>query len=330
MSAPAREAAPPDRELLAAAAQALRVEAEAVAALADRLDGAFVEACRLVAATPGRVLVAGLGKSGLVARKLAATLTATGTPAHFLHPVDALHGDLGAAGPEDLAIVLSRSGQAPELVELVEHLGRLGVPTVAVLGSPGPLAERARVCVPCPVEREACPHDLTPTASSTAMLALGDAMALAVMRLKGFGAKDFAERHPGGALGRKLTLRVADVMVSEGYPWLPESATMRDTIAPLARMRGTVPILDEQHRLAGVVTAGDLTRLMERDPEGFLGRRVAEVMTRDAKTARPDELGSAAADRLRAHGVMALPVVDAGGRVRGIVHLHDLMRAGAV
>lgn len=171
--------------------------------------------------------------------------------------------------------------------------------------------------------------NLAPTSSTTAALAMGDALAIAVLETKGFRPEDFAALHPGGALGRKLSIRVGRIMVSEDYPWLHPDATMKEAIAPLAEMRGTVPIVDAEHRLLGVVTAGDLTRLMERDPD-FLTRRVADVMTRDPKTARTEELGSAAVRRMEAHGIMALPVIGDDARLVGVVHLHDLMRSGAV
>lgn len=325
VDAPAREAM-----LVEVGRRVLSIEADAIGALRDRLGADFAKACELVAGASGRVLCSGLGKSGTIARKVAGTLTSTGTPAIFLHPVEALHGDLGIVGREDVALFVSKSGDVSEVTGLIEYLTRLGVPIVAILGDPAsPLAEHATVVLDCSVDEEACPMNLAPTSSTTAALALGDALAIAVLETKGFRAEDFAALHPGGALGRKLSIRVAEIMISEAYPWLRPEATMRDAIAPLAEMRGTVPIVDAEHRLLGVLTAGDLTRLMERDP-GFLDRPVTDVMTREPKTARPDELGSAAVSRMEAHGVMALPVVSDAGRLVGVVHLHDLMRSGAV
>ena len=316
--------------VLEAGRKVLEIEAAALAALAERLDEAFERACGLVSEARGRVVVSGIGKSGHVARKLAATLTSTGTPAAFLHPVEALHGDLGIVGPEDVAILVSKSGDATEMGGLMDHLVRLGVPVVALLGTLGSrMGDYATVVLDCSVDREACPMGLTPTASTTAQLAMGDALAMVVLHLKGFQEQDFAAIHPGGALGRKLSIRVGDVMVAEAYPWLADNARMKDTIVPLAEMRGTVPIVDAGRRLVGVVTAGDLTRLMERDGE-FLSRSVSEVMTRDPKTATPGELGAAAARRMEEHGVMALPVIEADRSLVGVVHLHDLMRSGAV
>ncbi|MGE0160693.1 MAG: SIS domain-containing protein [Gemmatimonadales bacterium] len=327
-----------DEALLAAGRRVISVEAEALAKLADRLDGSFVRASRLVAGARGRILVSGVGKSGHVARKIAATLTSTGTPATFLHPVEALHGDLGIVGRDDVAVFVSRSGDTAETGGLVEHLVRRAVPIVAILGqAAGGLGRHATVVLDASVGDEAWPvdggspdvADLLPTASTTAALAMGDALAVAVLRLKDVRASDFAGLHPGGALGRKLSIRVAEVMVSEAYPSLGEAATMKDAIAPLAHMRGTVPVVDPRGCVVGVVTAGDLTRLMERETD-FLSIPVSDVMTRDPKTAAPDELGSAASRRMEAHGVMALPVVRPDGTLAGVVHLHDLMRAGAV
>jgi len=321
---------PSDQELLAEGRRVLRVEAAALAGLEDRLDAEFVRACRLIHAARGRVVVSGLGKSGHIGRKIAATLTSTGTPAIFLHPVEGLHGDMGIVGRDDVAILISKSGNTVELQGLTEYLVRLGVPIIAMTGrSDSPLARHAAAVLDCAVEEEACPMDLAPTSSTTAALAMGDALALVVFQVKGFRETDFAHLHPGGALGRKLSVRVRDVMVAEDYPRLGEEASMKDCIVPLAEMRGTVPVVDAEERVVGVVTAGDLTRLMEHD-EAFLTRPVREVMTREPKVAHVDELGSAAVRRMEEHGVMALPVLGEGGRLLGIVHLHDLMRSGAV
>lgn len=316
--------------LLDEARRVLEVEARAVSGLATRLDSGFVRACELVAGARGRVIVSGIGKSGIVARKIAATLTSTGTPATFLHPIEGLHGDLGIVGRHDVAILLSKSGETSELTGLVEYLLRLGVPIVTMTGQRGSsLGRHAEAVLDCSVEEEACPMDLAPTSSTTATLALGDALAVVVLQMKGFRPEDFALLHPGGALGRKLTLRVEDVMVADGYPALRRDACMRETIVPIAEMRGTVPIVDADDRVVGVITAGDLTRLMEKD-DAWPRRAVDEVMARTPRLARVGELGSAVVHRMEEHGVMAMPVVDEDGILRGVVHLHDLMRAGAV
>jgi arabinose-5-phosphate isomerase len=243
--------------------------------------------------------------------------------------VDSLHGDLGLLGRGDAAIVLSKSGETAELLELVGHLKRLGCPIIAIVGRrDSTLARQADVALDAEVAAEACPFDLAPTTSTTVALALGDALAVALLETKGFQADDFARLHPGGSLGRRLLLRVADVMVATEAPALPPAATMREAVILLAERRGTVAIVDEQRVVVGVITAGDLTRLMERRDD-FLQVPVREVMTRSPKLAHPDELAGAVVFRMEQHGIMAMPVVDAGGVLAGIVHLHDLMRAGA-
>lgn len=316
--------------LLAEARRVLDLEARSIDGLVARLDGAFVDACELVAGAGGRVIVSGIGKSGIIGRKIAATLTSTGTPATFLHPVEGLHGDLGIVGRDDVAILLSKSGETSELAGLVQYLTRVGVPIVAITGRPdSALGRHARVVLDCSVPEEACPMDLAPTSSTTAALAMGDALAVVVLQLKGFEADDFARLHPGGALGRKLTLRVEDAMVGADFPVLEGDATMREALVPIAEMRGTVPIVDERARVIGVVTAGDLTRLMERD-DAWEARTTAEVMTRSPHTARLGQLASAVVHEMEAAGIMAVPVVDGDGKLCGVAHLHDLMRAGAV
>lgn len=320
-----------ETELLERARQVVRLEAASVAALESRIDHAFLEAVRLVAAAAGRVVVSGLGKSGIIGRKIAATLTSTGTPAMFLHPVEGLHGDLGIVSRDDVAILISKSGETEELSSLVEFLSRSGVSILAMTGRPdSSLGRAAAVVLDCSVAEEACPMDLAPTTSTTVTLAMGDALAVALLLRKGFGPKDFARLHPGGALGRKLTLRVGDVMVTgEAAPRIGPDAPMRRCVVMLAEKRGTVPVVDAEGRVIGVVTAGDLTRMMERREDVF-DIPVREVMTRSPKTTSPDVLGAAAVYQMEEHGIMALPVVDDEGRLLGIVHLHDLMRAGAV
>lgn len=319
----------PER-LLEEARRVLRGEAAAVAALEERVGPEFVEAVELLAGAEGRTIVAGIGKSGIIARKIAATLTSTGSPATFLHPVEGLHGDLGLVSRKDVAILVSKSGDTSELTGLIEYFLRLGVPMIGLTGSPdSPLARHATVVLDCSVEEEVCPMDLAPTSSTTAALAMGDALAVVLLQRKDFRREDFARIHPGGALGRKLTLRVEAVMIQDDYPWIGTDAVMRDTIVPLAEMRGTVPVVDDDRRVVGVVTAGDLTRLMER-VEDFLSVPVVDVMTRSPKVSTLGELASAAVYRMEKHGIMALPVVDVDGVLRGIVHLHDLMKAGAV
>ena len=313
--------------ILGEARRVLDVEARGIERVSERLGPDFVEAVSLLVHCTGRVIVSGIGKSGIIGRKVAATLTSTGTPANFLHPVEGLHGDLGIVGADDVAVLISNSGETSELSGLVDYFLRTGVPIIALTGdSESPLARLAAVSLDCSVAEEACPMDLAPTSSTTAALAMGDALAVVLLQQKGFKEEDFALLHPGGSLGRKLTLRVEDVMISERYPQLRGAALMRDCIVPLSEQRGTVPIVDDDERLLGVVTAGDLTRLMEHR-EDFLNVPVAEAMTTDPKVAHAQELGSAAIHRMETHGIMALPVVDDNARLLGIVHLHDLMKA---
>jgi arabinose-5-phosphate isomerase len=305
----------------------LRLEAAGVARAAERLDGRFAAAVDLLAGVRGRIIVSGVGKSGLIARKVAATLTSTGTPATYLHPVDSLHGDLGIVGRDDAAIVLSKSGESDELAGLLVALERLGVPVIAITGGGESMLGRlAAVVLDASVEEEACPHDLAPTTSTTVALALGDALAVALMERRGFRPDDFAALHPGGALGRRLLLRVRDVMVP-ARP-LALEATMREVIVALAHERG-LAILAEGGRLRGVLSAGDLSRLAEREAN-LLAAVPAQAMTRAPKTAEPDDLAASAVGRMERFGIMVLPVVEDGDRVIGAVHLHDLLRAGAV
>lgn len=307
----------------------LTLEADALTDSAAALGVEFVAAVELLAACRGRVIVAGVGKSGLIGRKMAATFTSTGTPAMFLHPVEGLHGDLGIVGPDDVAILISKSGESDELLGLIEALARMGVHMIAMTAVPGSrLGRHAHVTLDLRVREEACPHDLAPTTSTTVTLALGDALAVALLQQKGFRAEDFARLHPGGALGRRLLTRVRDVMVATPLPTLDRSATMRDALVLLAAQRGIAMVV-EQERVCGVVTAGDLTRLLQRQQD-VLSIPVSTVMTTAPRLAQDHELGSAVVHRMETFGIMAMPVVGADERLVGVVHLHDLMRAGAV
>ena len=317
-------------ELVERGRRVLVLEADAIRRIAERLGPAFAAAVRLLADARGRLIVSGLGKSGLVARKIAATFTSTGSPASFLHPVDSLHGDLGIVRRDDVAILLSKSGATDELFALLSHLKRLGVPVIVLTGDPAsPLARQGDVVLDAGVAEEACPETLAPTASTTAALALGDALAVTLLEVKGFRREDFAALHPGGALGRNLLVRVADVMIAGELPTLAPDRPMRECVVLLAEKRGTVAVVDRAGSLVGVVTAGDLTRLMEKTDQ-FLDIPVSDVMTRTPKSTTPGELAGAAVRLMEQHGIMALPVLDGGRKVVGMVHLHDLMRAGAV
>ena len=320
-----------ERELIKAARRVIRLEGEAVLKLEERIDDGFARAVELLAKLRGRAIVTGVGKSGIIARKIAATFTSTGTPALFLHPVEGVHGDLGMVLRDDLLVLISKSGESNELFELVRVVKRLGVPIIAFTGRrKSTLAEQADVALDVAVDEEACPHDLAPTASTTAALAMGDALAVAVLLEKGFTSDDFAKLHPGGALGRQL-LRVADLMVSgaEKVPVLPRDATLREAMLEIAHKRGTVTIVDEEGRIIGVITAGDLTRFVDSKEE-FFHRQVWEAMNANPKTVTVNTLAAEAVYKMEQHGIMALPVIDQDNRLAGIVHLHDLMRARVV
>ena len=315
-------------ELIERGRRVLRIERAALDEVERRLGDEFAKAIELIATSKGRVIVSGVGKSGIIARKIAATLTSTGTPAMFLHPVEGLHGDLGIVGPTDVVLLLSKSGETVELFPLVEQLARLGVHIVAICGErDSQLARHADVVLDTWVSEEACPHDLAPTSSTTAALAMGDAVAVALLERKGFKREDFARLHPGGQLGRRLLTRVRDLMVTEKLPTIARTATMREAVVLLAERRGTVAVVDDAKKVLGVVTAGDLTRLMERTTD-FLGVGVASIMSTTPKTIPADALASEAVFQMEQYGIMAMPVLEDGGRLVGMVHLHDLLRAG--
>ena len=319
-----------DQELIDRGRRVIRLEREALAVIEQRLGDEFARAVCLIAESAGRVIVAGVGKSGLIGRKIAATLTSTGTPASFLHPVDSVHGDLGIVGRDDVAILISKSGESDELLALLAHLKGFGVRAIAITGDTGSaLARNCDVALDAGIKEEACPHDLAPTTSTTAALVLGDALAVALLQQKGFKREDFARIHPGGALGRKLVVRVEEIMLRQDLPVLNESDTMREAIVMIAERRGIAIVLDDARHVQGVLTAGDLSRLIERGGD-LLPTPARSVMTRTPKIAHVGELASAVAFRMEQHGIMAVPVLDQSERLAGVVHLHDLMRARVV
>lgn len=313
--------------ILAQGRRVIEIEREALGETAQRLGDGFVKAVDLIASCRGRVIVSGVGKSGHIARKIAATLTSTGTPATFMHPVEGLHGDIGIVSGDDVAILISKSGETDELVTLLGHLKRFGSKLVAMTAVPdSTLARESDAVLDAWVREEACPHDLAPTTSTTIQAALGDALAVVILERKGFRREDFARLHPGGSLGRKLLTRVQDLMERQRLPILPPSATLREAIIPLAERRGIVIVANGDGTVGGVFTAGDLTRLLERE-DNFLPVVLENVMTRSPKVARAEELASAVVYRMEQFGIMAMPVLDDSDRVVGVVHLHDLMRA---
>jgi len=317
---------------LALARAVIETEAQAVAALGARLDGAFLRAVDLLLACRGRVVVSGIGKSGHIGRKIASTLASTGTPAMFVHAAEAAHGDLGMVTPADVFVALSNSGSSPELMTIVPILKREGTPLIALTGAAAsPLAQAADVHLDCRVEREACPLNLAPTSSTTAMLALGDALAIACLDARGFGPDDFARSHPGGALGRRLLLRVGDIMrTGDAVPQVGRDAGVMQALQEISRKQlGMTAVVDADGRIAGIFTDGDLRRLLERGTD-VRAARVGDVMTPRPLVIGPEALAAQAAQQLDAHRKNQLLVTDAQGRLVGALHMHDLMAAKVI
>ena len=325
---PAEAPAPPLANALELARTVLTIEAQAITALVDRLDDAFLSAVRLLLQCRGRVVVSGVGKSGHIGRKVAATMASTGTPAMFVHAAEAVHGDLGMITRSDVLVALSYSGETTELLTIVPTLKREGTPLVAITGSPASsLARHADVHLNVRVDKEACPLNLAPTSSTTAMLALGDALAVACLDARGFGPADFARSHPGGALGRRLLTKVGDVMATgDAIPAVPLTASVMEAIREISLKRlGMTAVLDADGRVAGIFTDGDLRRLLERGASvRDLG--VAEVMTRNPLTIGADALAAEAAQLIESTRRNQLLVVE-DGRLVGAVHAHDLTAA---
>ncbi len=327
----------PDRQvddalLLASARRSLEIEARAVQLLQMRLDSQFVAACRVCLACQGRVVVTGIGKSGHIAGKIAATLASTGTPAFFMHPAEAGHGDLGMITRTDVLLAISNSGETPELVLLLPHLKRLGVPLIVLVGkADSTLGRAASVTIDVSVAEEACPHNLAPTASTTATLAMGDALAVSVLEARGFTKQDFARSHPGGTLGRKLLLHVEDMMrVGEAVPHVLPDSLLGEGLMEMSRKGlGMTVVVDRDGLILGVFTDGDLRRTLDKQID-FHTTPMSAVMTRNGKTIAPRALAAEAVHLMDVHRITALPVADEHGRLVGALNVHDLFRAGVV
>lgn len=316
--------------LIESGREVIQIEAAAVSALGPRLNETFAAACGLLLACRGRVVVTGMGKSGHIGRKLAATMASTGTPAFYVHPAEASHGDLGMITADDVVIALSNSGQTPEVVTIVPLIKRLGVPLIALTGEPGSMLARAADChLDISVSREACPLNLAPTASTSATLAMGDALALAVSAARGFTSEDFARSHPGGRLGRRLLVRVADIMhTGDAMPVVGEEARLADALVEMsAKGLGMTLVTDAAGGLAGVFTDGDLRRHL--DQGAGIETPMRHLITRDCTVAAPDMLAAEALRIMETRHINGLPVIE-GGRPVGAFNMHDLLRAGVV
>ena len=310
---------------LTLARKVLQTEAAAILALVERLDDRFDQAVRLLLDCRGRVIVTGMGKSGIICRKIAATLSSTGTPALFLHPAEAAHGDLGIIQADDVIVALSYSGETDELLRLLETIKRLGARLIAITGNcNSTLGEAADVALDCEVSKEACPLNLVPTASTTAALAMGDALAMTLLVAKGFREEDFANLHPGGKLGKRL-MRAEQLMHGgDQAPIVRATTPMQDVIYEMSRKGlGMTCVVDGDGRLEGIITDGDLRRHMSHSAN-LLDRQAIDVMTRHPITIRPQTLAAEALHVLEQRKITAVVVVDAAGRVEGVVHLHDL------
>ncbi len=322
-----------DKQAIQSLARAvIETETTALTALVERIDDQFTLACEWMLTCSGRVVVLGIGKSGHIAAKIAATLASTGTPAFFVHPAEASHGDLGMITAEDVAVLLSNSGESSELKQILPILKRLGVKIIALTGNPGStLARHAGVNLDVSVQEEACPLGLAPTSSTTAALVMGDALAIALLEARGFTEEDFARSHPAGALGRRLLLHISDVMHSgEDIPRVNEKTPVTDAIVEMTQKRlGMTVVLDDKDRVLGVFTDGDLRRTLDRglDPHSA---KVGSVMTRGGKSIHPNALAIEAAKVMQEHRIQVLLVLDENGELQGVLNFQDLLAAGVV
>ncbi|WP_124948742.1 KpsF/GutQ family sugar-phosphate isomerase [Sulfuriferula thiophila] len=317
---------------LSLAKRVLTIEADAVMAMRDRLDQQFIDAMALILECRGRVVVSGMGKSGHVGGKIAATLASTGTPAFFVHPGEASHGDLGMITHEDVCIALSNSGESAELTAIVPLIKRRGARLIAMTGNPNStLAREADVHLDASVAQEACPLNLAPTASTTAALALGDALAIALLEARGFGSEDFARTHPGGSLGRKLLVHVRDIMHhGNALPLVSETALLPAALLEMtSKGLGMTAVVDDARHVVGIITDGDLRRVLEKAIDVRLAS-AREVMTVNPRSISPDQLAVAAVEKMQSHNINGLLVVDDAGKLVGALNMLDLLRAGVV
>ena len=319
-----------EEQIISKGKEVVSIEAKAIKELTDRINGRFAEAVKLIYETKGRVVLTGMGKSGLIARKIVATLNSTGTPSIYMHPTDALHGDLGMVRKEDIVVIISKSGNTEELINLVIMLKRLNTKLIGMLGNNNSkLARACDIVLDIGVKEEACPHDLAPTASTTSALVMGDALAVAVLELRGFTAEDFAVLHPGGSLGKRLSLKISEIMYTgEDLPVVKENTSLRDVIIEISSKRlGTTCVVDESNKLKGIITDGDLRRLLNKTLE-IKDIVAKDVMTSNPKTIDPEYLASFALQQMENYNITSLIAVNNEQEPVGIVHLHDLVKLG--
>lgn len=312
------------------AKEVIRMEAEAVAALESKINASFQQAVDIIYHCKGRVIVTGMGKSGIIARKIVATMNSTGTPAIFLHPSDAVHGDLGMVRNDDVVICISKSGDTQEIRQLIPMFKRIGVPIISMVGKlNSPIAQMSEVTLDISVKEEACPHNLAPTTSTTVTLAMGDALAVTLLEKKNFTADDFAMFHPGGNLGKRLLLRVEELAITGNQiPKIGLKASLKDAILEITAKRvGATCVLNGDSTLAGIITDGDLRRLLQKTSD-ISGLTAEEVMTKNPKTIRKGTLASVALQEMEKYSITQLVIVDENKLPYGLVHLHDLVRAG--
>jgi arabinose-5-phosphate isomerase len=312
------------------ARRTIQLEAEAIAALQVMVNDDFEKAIQAILNTKGRLVISGIGKSAIIAQKIVATLNSTGTPAIFLHAADAIHGDLGMIQQEDVVLIISKSGESPEIKVLVPLIRNFGNTLIGMVGSTTSyLARQSDILLNTTVSQEACPNNLAPTSSTTAQLVMGDALAVVLMEIKGFGSDDFARFHPGGTLGKKLYLRVSDLYINNEKPSVAPDASLKEIIVEISKKRlGTAAVVDEQGQLLGIITDGDLRRMLEKN-SSLDSVKAREIMTMQPKTIAADALAVEALDLLRKHDITQLAVTD-GFRYLGIIHLHDLVREGLI
>ena len=318
-------------DIKSVALRTIRLEAEAITALQAMINDDFESAVKAVFETRGRVVVSGIGKSAIIAQKLVATLNSTGTPSIFLHAADAIHGDLGMVQQDDVVMIISKSGESPEIKVLVPLVRNFGNTLIAMVGNTESfLARHANIVLNTTVSQEACSNNLAPTSSTTAQMVMGDALAVVLMELKGFTSEDFARFHPGGTLGKKLYLRVSDLYRNNEKPEVPAAASLKEVIVEISKKRlGTTAVTDVNNRLLGIITDGDLRRMLEKDIP-LNGVTASEIMTVNPKSITPDALAVEALDRLRQYDINQLVVVTNEKEYVGIIHLHDLIREGLI